>query len=423
MRPQGHPGERSVAPNVRAVADEGGGLGSFRVRETPGERDPQPFGGVGLGARREGHHGVAHGRIGQQDGEFGKLGGEQLGAVVVPGDVGQHGLEFLTVGAVAAAGADGEFVGEVTRVDRLVDVVGNLHAPGHRQRGEQIGEFGAGPPDRPALEDAGGGDGRGLRVRDRPARTADERKPCSAASDLGNGVCSGDANPAPVEADGEVVEQSAGRGDGGGVGVVETVVDEDDEHGVGALPIAERTESVEDVAHRSRHRIVLAGRQDQVVAHDGADGRGPGTVAPAAGIGREAQHDQRPCGQEAEHGRHGGDQIPGSVSRSGRGEEVDVVMRRLSPTTGALGGRATRIRGIWGRALRLWTSTAAAGVPAARCRCRLVACRVSRRARAPRSPRTPGPGWRCRRAPHRRTCTSPAPARRRPGRSGWSSTG
>ncbi|NCL74322.1 hypothetical protein AIIKEEIJ_01765 [Rhodococcus sp. YH1] len=114
---------------------------------------------------------------------------------------------------------------------------------------------------------------------------------------------------------------------------------------------------------------------------------------------------------------------PGSVSRSGRGEEVDVVMRRLSPTTGALGGRATRIRGIWGRALRLWTSTAAAGVPAARCRCRLVACRVSRRARAPRSPRTPGPGWRCRRAPHRRTCTSPAPARRRPGRSGWSSTG
>ncbi len=131
----------------------------------------------------------------------------------------------------------------------------------------------------------------------------------------------GDADPVTIETDGEVVEQAAGCGDGGGVRMVEAVVDEDDEHGVGALPVAERTEPLEDVTHRGRYRIVLAGRQHQVVAHDGADGRGPGAVASATRVGRETQHDQRPRGKEAEHGRHGGDQFTriGESQRAGRG--------------------------------------------------------------------------------------------------------
>ncbi len=77
----------------------------------------------------------------------------------MPGDVTQDGLEFLTVGALAAAGTDGEFVGEVAGVDRLVDVVGDLQPSGHRHGGQQVGEFGARPSDGSALEDPSGGDG------------------------------------------------------------------------------------------------------------------------------------------------------------------------------------------------------------------------------------------------------------------------
>ena len=111
------PGERTVAAHVSAEADKRGGIGPLGIGQGPGELGPQTLRRPCERSGRKSHGGVAHRAVGEQDGQLGDVGRAGIRSAGVRLDVCEHGFEFETVGAFAAALAGTAFVLAVAGLD------------------------------------------------------------------------------------------------------------------------------------------------------------------------------------------------------------------------------------------------------------------------------------------------------------------